>query len=125
MKEISNAELVVLNLLWQRSPMAAADVISELAKCNDWQDKTIKTLLNRLVNKEAIGFEKQGRAYTYFPLIDQDEYQLKESESFVRRLFSGRVAPLVAGFAKGNKLSAEDVQQLQQLIDDWQKDNSA
>ncbi|MGS0729597.1 BlaI/MecI/CopY family transcriptional regulator, partial [Shewanella sp. 0m-11] len=84
-----------------------------------------KTLLNRLVKKQAIGFDKQGRSYLYFPLIEQSEYQLKESESFIERLFSGRVAPLVAGFAKQNKLSAEDVAELQQLIDTWQKDNKS
>ncbi|MGS0682100.1 BlaI/MecI/CopY family transcriptional regulator [Shewanella sp. 125m-7] len=125
MKEISNAELCVLNILWQSSPISASDVISELSRTNDWHEKTIKTLLNRLVKKQAIGFDKQGRSYLYFPLIEQSEYQLKESESFIERLFSGRVAPLVAGFAKQNKLSADDVAELQQLIDTWQKDNKS
>lgn len=125
MKEISNAELVVLNLLWQTSPMPANEIVEKLAEANQWQDKTIKTLLNRLVNKEAIGYEKQGRAYRYYPLIDQNEYQLQESESFIQRLFSGKIAPLVAGFAREKKLSADDVQALQKLIDDWQKENKS
>lgn len=125
MKEISNAELSVLNILWQSSPQSAAEVISQLCQSHDWHEKTVKTLLNRLVKKQAIGFEKQGRSYLYSPLIDQNEYQLKETESFIERLFSGRIAPLVAGFAKQNKLSAEDVAELQQLIDTWQKDNKS
>ncbi|WP_299808456.1 BlaI/MecI/CopY family transcriptional regulator [uncultured Shewanella sp.] len=125
MKEISNAELCVLNILWQSSPISASDVIAELSRTNDWHEKTVKTLLNRLVKKQAIGFEKQGRSYLYSPLINQSEYQLKESESFIQRLFSGKVAPLVAGFAKQNKLSAEDVDELQQLIDTWKKDNKS
>lgn len=125
MKEISNAELSVLNILWQSSPKSASEVINQLSLSHDWHEKTIKTLLNRLVKKQAIGFEKQGRSYLYSPLIDQTEYQLKESESFIDRLFSGRVAPLVAGFAKQNKLSAQDVEELQQLIDTWQKDNKS
>ncbi len=123
MKEISNAELTILNLLWQRAPQSAQEIIEQLASANDWQDKTVKTLLNRLVNKQAIGFDKQGRAYSYYPLIKQSEYQLKESESFIQRLFSGRVAPLVAGFAKQKKLTEQDVNELQQLIDQWKKDN--
>ncbi|ABV88524.1 BlaI/MecI/CopY family transcriptional regulator [Shewanella pealeana] len=125
MKEISNAELCVLNVLWQSSPISASDVIGELSRTHDWHQKTVKTLLNRLVKKQAIGFEKQGRSYLYSPLIRQSEYQLKESESFIERLFSGRIAPLVAGFAKQNKLSAEDVDELQQLIDTWKKDNKS
>ena len=125
MKEISNAELMVLNILWQSSPTSANEVIAQLSHSHDWHEKTVKTLLNRLVKKQAIGFEKQGRSYLYSPLIYQSEYQLKESESFIERLFSGRVAPLVAGFAKQNKLSAQDVEELQQLIDTWQKDNKS
>ncbi|ACJ30619.1 Penicillinase repressor [Shewanella piezotolerans WP3] len=125
MKEISNAELNVLNVLWQKSPISASEVVALLAQSNDWHEKTVKTLLNRLVKKQAIGFEKQGRSYLYHPLIDQSDYQLKESESFIERLFSGRVAPLVAGFARENKLSAKDVEELQQLIDTWQEENKS
>ena len=125
MKEISNAELTVLNILWQSSPKSASEVINELSRSHEWHEKTVKTLLNRLVKKQAIGFEKQGRSYLYSPLIDQSEYQLKETESFIERLFSGRIAPLVVSFAKQNKLNAEDVAELQQLIDTWQKENKS
>ncbi|MEZ9819746.1 BlaI/MecI/CopY family transcriptional regulator [Shewanella sp. 10N.286.45.A1] len=125
MKEISNAELNVLNVLWQKSPISASEVVAQLSKNTDWHEKTVKTLLNRLVKKQAIGFEKQGRSYLYHPLIAQSDYQLKESESFIERLFSGRVAPLVAGFARENKLSAKDVEELQQLIDTWQEENKS
>ncbi len=125
MKEISNAELNVLNVLWQKSPISASEVVAQLSKNNDWHEKTVKTLLNRLVKKQAIGFEKQGRSYLYYPLIAQSDYQLKEGASFIERLFSGRVAPLVAGFARENKLSAKDVEELQQLIDTWQKENKS
>lgn len=75
----------MLNILWQKSPMSASDVVAQLAQSNDWHEKTIKTLLNRLVKKQAVGFEKLGRSYLHRPLIDQSDYQLKESESFIER----------------------------------------
>ena len=125
MKEISNAELSVLNVLWQQSPLSASEVVKQLIESNHWHEKTVKTLLNRLVKKQAIGFEKQGRRYLYHPLIDQSDYQLKESQSFIEKLFSGRVAPLVAGIARENKLTAKDVEELQQLIDTWQQENKS
>ncbi|GIU18540.1 BlaI family transcriptional regulator [Shewanella colwelliana] len=122
MKEISNAELAVLNVLWKTSPIGATEVIAELAHRQQMHEKTVKTLLNRLVKKSAIGFEKQGRAYLYYPLIAQSDYQLKESQSFIERVFAGKVAPLVAGFAKENKLSAEDIAELKALIDNWEEE---
>ena len=122
MIEISNAELSVMQVLWQRQPLSANDVVTALGNDKDWHEKTVKTLLNRLVAKGALGFDKDGRAYLYYPLIAQQDYQLEQSRSFVDRLFAGRVAPLVAGFASQNKLNADDVQQLKQLIADWEQE---
>lgn len=121
MIEISNAELAVMQVLWQRQPLSANDVVAALGDDKDWHEKTVKTLLNRLVSKGALGFDKDGRAYLYFPLIAEQDYQLEQSRSFVERIFSGRIAPLVAGFASQNKLSADDVAQLKQLIAEWEQ----
>lgn len=122
MKEISNSELLVLQQLWLRSPLTSNELVEALEQSHDMHEKTVKTLLNRLVKKNALSFEKQGRTYHYSPLIDEQEYTLKESVSFVDRLFAGKLTPLVAGFAEKNKLSAEDVAELQSLLDDWHKE---
>lgn len=122
MIEISNAELCVMQILWQQQPLSANEVVTALGNAKDWHEKTVKTLLNRLVSKGALGFDKDGRAYLYYPLITEQDYQLQQSRTFVERLFAGRVAPLVAGFASQNKLNADDVQQLKQLIADWEQE---
>lgn len=123
MTEISNAEFEVLEALWESYPVSASDIITRLNKKKEWHDKTVKTLLNRLVKKQAIGFEKQQRHYLYSPLLEREAYTLKESKSFIERMFSGRVAPLITGFAKQNKLNKEDISALKALISDWEKDN--
>lgn len=111
-----------MQVLWQQQPRSANEVVAALGNEKDWHEKTVKTLLNRLVSKGALGFDKDGRAYLYFPLITEQDYQLQQSRTFVERLFAGRVAPLVAGFASQNKLNADDVQQLKQLIADWEQE---
>lgn len=120
MTEISNAELSIMQVLWQKQPQTANEVITVLG--NDWHEKTVKTLLNRLVGKGAIDFDKEGRTYLYFPIIAEKDYQRQQGRSFVERLFAGRVAPLVAGFASQNKLKADDVEQLKQLIATWEQE---
>jgi len=122
MIEISNAELSVMQILWQQQPLSANEVVTALGNARDWHEKTVKTLLNRLVSKGALGFDTEGRAYLYYPLISEHDYQLQQSRTFIERLFAGRVAPLVAGFASQNKLNADDVQQLKQLIADWEQE---
>lgn len=122
MVEITNAELSVMQVLWQHQPLTANDVVAALDNAKDWHEKTVKTLLNRLVAKGALGFEKEGRAYLYYPLIAEQDFQQQQSRSFVERLFAGRLAPLVAGFASQKNLSADDVKQLKQLIADWEQE---
>lgn len=115
--QISEAESVVMDVLWQRSPLAAEEVVAALASRQDWQEATVKTLLNRLLNKGAIEADKDGRRYLYRPLLRREDWVLDESESLLARLFDGRVAPLVAHFSEHRKLSAQDVAELRRLVD--------
>ncbi|GEA05573.1 beta-lactamase repressor [Alteromonas sp. KUL42] len=121
--EISNAEFDVLDVIWDDNPVTANEVIERLNQRKNWHDKTVKTLLGRLVKKEVLSFEKQQRQYLYFPLIARDEYTKKETTSFVSRLFKGKITPMVAGFANQNALSKQDVKELKALIEQWEKDN--
>ena len=123
MIEISKTEFEVMDALWQGYPASASDIILRLNQRKEWHEKTVKTLLSRLVAKNAIDFEKQQRSYLYFPLVEKSAYLANESSNIVSRLFAGRVAPLVAGFADSDNLSRQDVDDLKALLEQWEKDN--
>lgn len=116
MTTISDAESTVMDALWQSSPMTAEDVCAALAGAQEWQEATVKTLLNRLLNKGAIAADKDGRRYLYRPLLRRDDYLRQQSSSLIDRLFDGRIAPLVSHFSAQRKLSAADVAELKKLI---------
>ena len=113
---ISDAESLVMDVLWNDDPLSAEEVVAALAKTTDWQEPTIKTLLNRLLNKGAIAAERDGRRYLYRPLLSRADYVHSESKSLLDRLFDGRVAPLVAHFSERRKLSKKDIAELKRLI---------
>jgi BlaI family transcriptional regulator, penicillinase repressor len=113
---ISAAESVVMEVLWRRSPLATEDVIAALEPNGKWQETTVKTLLNRLLKKGAIGARKEGRRYLYSPLLKRQQWLSNESTGFLNRLFDGRVAPLVAHFSQQRKLSKNDIADLKRLI---------
>ncbi|CAB9494869.1 BlaI family transcriptional regulator [Alteromonas macleodii] len=121
--EISNAEFEVLDVLWDDHPATSSEVVSRLNDKKDWHEKTVKTLLGRLIKKEVLGFEKQQRQYLYYPLIAREDYTRKETTNFVSRLFKGKIAPMVAGFANQNSLSKQDVNELKALIKEWEENN--
>lgn len=113
---ISEAEAVVMQVLWERHPLGADEVMAALAEHSDWAEPTIKTLLNRLLNKGAIQAVRQGRRYLYSPVLQQAQWVAQQSEGLLERLFGGRLAPLVAHFSEQGKLSREDIAELKRLI---------
>ena len=113
---ISEAEAVVMEVLWRRHPVGAEEVMAALAGHAEWAEPTVKTLLNRLLNKGAIRADKEGRRYFYSPVLSREAWLAEQSTGIVDRLFGGRVAPLVAHFSEQRKLSAADIAELKRLI---------
>ena len=113
---ITEAESVVMEVLWTRSPLPTEDVITALEGEQHWQEATIKTLLNRLLKKKAVRAVKDGRRFLYSPAITRDDWVLSESKGLLDRLFAGRVAPLAAHFSRQGKLSKRDIADLKKLI---------
>jgi len=59
--KISEAEWEVMRVLWNESPLTANKIVDELTATTRWKGTTIRTLINRLVEKSVIGYEKKGR----------------------------------------------------------------
>ena len=114
---ISETEWEVMKVLWTESPLPAEDVIARLAAQDDWHPKTVKTLLNRLVKKQALGFDKEGRAYLYRPLVREADCVKAVSDSFLDRVFGGSLTPMLAHFVERKKMSADQIRELKRLLD--------
>jgi predicted transcriptional regulator len=117
----SDAERRVMEVLWQQSPQTSEEIIASLLEPTGWHEKTIKTLLNRLLGKGAISAQKEGRRYLYTPRLHREDWQQHESRSLLDRVFGGKVAPLLAHFSQHEKLSAKDIAELRKLIDAIEK----
>ena len=122
MISISDAEAQVMEVLWQAGQQSTEEVALVLADREDWQLATIKTLLNRLLNKGAISACKDGRRYLYSAVLKRAAWQRAQSTDLIDRVFGGSVAPLVAHFSAHRKLAASDVEALKKLIDAYEKD---
>src|SRR6185369_9486288 len=114
---ISETEWEIMRVVWAKAPCSASDVIDAF-KGRAWHPKTIRTYLTRLVNKEALEFRKQGRAYVYSPLVAEKECVDAASESFLERVFGGSLKPMLAHFVEHKKLSAGEIQELRRLLEE-------
>lgn len=118
---ISEAESRVMEVLWQQSPQTSEEIVMALVEPTGWHEKTIRTLLNRLLGKGAVSAQKDGRRYLYSPRLRREEWQQQESRSLLDRVFGGKVAPLLAHFSQHEKLTDRDVAELRQLLEAIEK----
>jgi predicted transcriptional regulator len=114
--QISEAESIVMQVVWTHHSIPTEDVIAALEKHGRWQASTVKTLLNRLLNKGAVKARKENRRYLYSAVLTREEWLATESHGFLDRMFGGRVAPLVSYFSAQKKLGKKDIDDLRKLI---------
>ena len=114
---VSESEKLVMEVLWQESPLSSDEVVARLSQ-QDWNEKTVKTFLNRLVKKQVLAFERDGRRYLYHPLIQREEFLRSESKGFLDKIFKGDMRELLATFVDNKQLSEEELDYLRDLLDD-------
>ncbi|WP_276576205.1 MULTISPECIES: BlaI/MecI/CopY family transcriptional regulator [Bacillus cereus group] len=108
-----------MKVLWSKSPQTANEVIQALEGQMDWNPKTVRTLINRLVQKQVVfSQQKIGRTYMYGPLISQDEYLQVETKSFIKRFYGAALKPLLVNFLQDEKLTSKEIDELKRILDD-------
>ena len=115
---ISEAEWEVMKVLWKTSPRTANDIVQELTGQTAWKRETIRTLINRLVGKKVLKFEKKGRQYHYRPRVTEAECLRAETDSFFRRFGTGSIEPMLAAFVEGGHLSGDKIAYLRRILDE-------
>lgn len=119
--QISDAEFEVMNVIWKYAPISTNDIVERLSKHKVWKPKTIQTMLFRLEKKGVITHEKDSRVFVYSPLISKETYLEAEGNTFVNRFFDGALNQMVVSYLNQNELSAEDINQLQAILDKKRK----
>ena len=120
-ERITEAEHAVMEALWRHSPLTAAEVCDAVCQPRGWSLATVKTLLSRLVAKDAVNTEPDGKRFLYSPAIARADYLGGESRRLVDRLFGGRAAPLFAHLAEEEALSDADIAEIERLLEDLKR----
>jgi BlaI family penicillinase repressor len=113
-------EWQVMEVIWKEAPLTAGQIIERLSPTR-WSEKTIKTFLNRLVNKKVLDYEKEQRSYCYYPLVTREEYSEAASESFLSKVYNGSLNMMVANFIKNEKLSLKEIEAIKALLEEKQR----
>lgn len=106
-----------MKILWDRGPSAARDVYAALPGGRTWAYETVKTLLSRLVAKQAVEYDQVGNSYLYRPAVSRDEMTRAELQSVFDRVVGGPLSPVLAHFIEQADLSADEIEELRKTLD--------
>lgn len=115
--QISEAERVVMQVLWSEGSLTANEVIARLKGKVKWNPRTIRTLISRLLSKQALDFNKEGKEYRYFPTVTEKQCTKRERVSFLKRVYGGATTPMIAAFIEDAKLSKSDIAELKTMLE--------
>ncbi|MCM3567329.1 BlaI/MecI/CopY family transcriptional regulator [Neobacillus mesonae] len=116
--KISDAEWIVMKVLWEEAPLTAAKIIEAVSSNKTWSPKTIHSLINRLVKKGALGVNKEMPHYEFYPLVDKKDCIQEETRTFIQKVYDGSIHLMLANFIKDEKISEKEIEELQRLLDE-------
>lgn len=119
--QISEAEFEVMKVVWKYAPINTNEITEKLTQTTNWSPKTIQTLIKRLVSKKALTYEKQSRVFVYTPLVKEDEYIHRESNTFLNRFYDGNIISMLASYIEDDKLSEAEIDTLRSLLSEKHK----
>ena len=115
--DLGGSELGVLRVLWESGPATVREVLEHLHR----QGRrvaytTVQTLLTRLEQKRFAASDKSGTAYVYRAKVSRDRITKSRLKTLLSQLYDGAAGPLVLQLVKTERLSVEELEELQALI---------
>lgn len=120
--KIADSEWRIMRVLWEKGPQTANDVVQALSGEVEWNPRTVKTLISRLVKKGAIKVTDEGFRYRYRAAVDESACIRSETKNFLRRVTKGAMTPAIAAFLEDAELSAGEIDELQKILEKKRED---
>ena len=119
---ISDAEWEIMRVVWANIQVTSREVIDVLQEKMAWKESTVKTLMRRLVEKEALSTEKEGRAFIYRANITEEETVKDFSDLILERVCDKKNGLVIQHLVEDAKLSQSDIETLILQLEEKMKD---
>ena len=114
--QISDAEWQVMKIIWMQGEQTSTDLIKALEKRFSWSKSTIQTLLARLVEKECLTRDKQGKSFIYSALLTQEDSKKLLVQDIKDKVCSRRMKQLLADLIEECDFTLADLEGLEEVI---------
>lgn len=117
---ITDAEWPIMQTLWQNDSATAAEIVSEVTKQRGTSMRTVKTLIRRLIEKGAVGYdvdERDSRIYHYHAMLDRDTVVKEKSNNLLKMVYGNEPSSLLVHFMRDCKLTSNEINMLEQILE--------
>lgn len=115
---LTEADSIIMEILWRDGISTSSAIQKEVKGVLNWSRQTVNTYLNRLMEKGLVGVEEGSkRVYRYYPIVSREEYAADKAKSIINKYY-GNLSHMIAGFVENEKITDEDLDQLERLIQD-------
>jgi BlaI family transcriptional regulator, penicillinase repressor len=113
--ELTEAEWVIMRAVWRHQPCAAGTIQEALAAEKGWAYSTVKTTMDRMVDKGLLQVSKIRNLRLYRTTVGEVEARRGEFYRMLKRAFGGALAPMVQFLVEHEGLSAQEARQLREV----------
>lgn len=124
--DLGTAELEVLRAVWDDQPATVRQVLNRLHdRGRNVAYTTVQTVLTRLEQKGFVRSDKSGLAYVYRATVSRERLSKSRLRDLVDELYDGAAGALVLQLVRSERLTRDEIAELQKLIERLDADGSA
>lgn len=112
---VTQSEWQIMELLWENA-RTLMELVAQLAESMCWSKSTVTTMVRRMEEKGLITHEVHGRTKLFMPGVSREAVVAKETDSLLRRAYSGSVGLLISAMAQRKDLTKADIDELYAIL---------
>jgi len=113
--ELTEAEWIIMKVVWENEPCAAGTVQEALTNSKDWAYSTVKTTMDRMANKGFLKIRKIRNLQLFSSAISEIDAKRGEFRKMLKRAFDGALTPMMQFLIEHEGLSKAESAQLRKL----------
>lgn len=114
--QITQSEWIIMERLWEDPPKTLMELKRELEPETGWAKSTVATMLTRMLDKDVIRYETDGKTKQFYPAVTKQEVTMAETDSMLERLYHGSVGMMVSALVDNQKLSRQEIEELLDIL---------
>lgn len=122
--QLSDAELKIMETLWEHSPQTMAQITQALYNETAWTKNTVITLLKRMIAKGTVSVDETVFPKTYTPMVERKALAKQETKSLLKRLFKGSHTMLMSNMVEEGEVTNDELDEMIRLLQKMKEERS-